>query len=104
MTAPLTDRERHMIRHALGLTASKVGYRNRYTAGGADITAWRNFAARGLAHEWSGAEDGFAQFCVRRDGVLAVLQDGERLDREEADFLTRLEAHLREPQAIEVAA
>lgn len=99
----LTDHERHMMRHALGLSTRKVAYRNRYTAGGADVAVWRALVARGLAHEHSDI-GGDPLFCVRSAGVMAVLKDGERLDREDMDYVQRLEAFLSEPKAIEVAA
>jgi len=105
MTA-LTDRERHMMRHALGLTNRKVGYRNKYIAGPSAAEVWRNLVARGLAHEQSRVDDSdeLPMFSVRLAGVVAVLRDGERMDREEADYVMRLERFLSEPRAIEVAA
>lgn len=100
----LTDHERHVMRHALGLTNRKVAYRNRFISGGSDIDVWRSLVSRGLAHEHKGTDEQFPRFCVRLWGVLAVLRDGERLDGEEADYVMRLEASLAEPAAIEVAA
>lgn len=99
----LTDHERHMMRHALGLTTRTVAYRNRYTAGGSDVAVWRSLVTRGLAHEHADI-GGDPLFCVRSAGVMAVIEHGERLDREELDYVQRLEEFLSEPKAIEVAA
>ena len=45
----LTDRERHVMRHALGLNISDTPYRNYYAASSGAIPVWEGLVARGLA-------------------------------------------------------
>ena len=99
----LTDQERHVMRHALGLNSSKVAYRNRFIASEEQAIVWRDLVQRGLAHEHTDM-GGAPLFCVRLAGVNAVLWHDERLDDEETDHVQRLEERLSTPRAIEDAA
>lgn len=45
----LSDRERQVMQHALGLDQSLTPYRNHFCAGHADTETWDGLVARGLA-------------------------------------------------------
>lgn len=47
----ISDTERDMIRHALGLNRSENSTRNYYSAGTADAEIWASLCARGYAFE-----------------------------------------------------
>lgn len=49
MTEFLTATERHVMRHALGLTISDMPYRNHYVAGATTIPIWDALVEKGLA-------------------------------------------------------
>lgn len=78
----LSRSERHVLRHALGLTGGKVVYRNRYLAGPDDIPTWRSLCARGLAVEGQSSEAGAFWFYATAAGFAAVRLKGERTDGE----------------------
>jgi hypothetical protein len=91
--AALTEDERDFARHALGLTNSKVGYRNFYAAGGSDAETGRRLVARGFAVEFpSTSVRPEPTFMITREGFEAVKHRGEAMDREEAVRFDRLTA------------
>lgn len=69
----LTKHQVTMMRNALGLGTSKLGaaYRNFFYAGVADLAAWDDLVARGLASPIRDAQLG-RQYAVTWDGFLAV--------------------------------
>lgn len=83
----ITDEERHFIRHALGLTNGKIGYRNFYAAGDGDgVAIGRSLVAKGLAVEIkTGAHRPDVNFVIRLPGFVAVAGKNERMDDEETD-------------------
>jgi hypothetical protein len=91
----LSANERQFIRHALGLNspdARGVGYRNRYyTIGPVTELTGDALVAKGLAVRFSSNRDG-ALFVIRLAGFIAVFKSGECMDREELQFMNRLEA------------
>lgn len=96
MTDPvdLTPKERHFIRHALGLTNAKVGYRNRFFAdpGGPDMEIGRALASRGLAHGRPRVDkQRLVEFHITKAGFEAARRPGEKMDREETEFMLELE-------------
>lgn len=94
MRRKLSDRQRNFIRHALGLRESAVGYRNRYLAAGKDIEIGRRLARRGMAIEGRAEASGSIWFVITEAGFLAAKQPGETMDREEKEFMARLNARL----------
>jgi hypothetical protein len=82
---PLSEVERHFIRHALGLTMTNRAYRNHYAAGGDDqIAIGRALVARGYAVERARmSTDPYFYFFITLAGFEAVRQPWEELDREE---------------------
>ena len=83
-SAILSEHQRNMIRHALGLAQAPMGiaYRNCYLAGrdGPDLAAWRDLEARhlALAHDVMG---GFC-FVVSSQAAKAVLKRNESFNAE----------------------
>jgi hypothetical protein len=74
----LTDIQRGMMRHALGLDRSKNAYRNHYEIGSAEsATAWWDLCSRGLAVLPSPA-----MARVTRAGFAEVALPGETFDAE----------------------
>jgi hypothetical protein len=70
-TERLTDRERDVMRHALGLTVADKPYRNYFVAGAKDIPTWEGLAERGLA-ERGAPTKGWNVYCVSEAGELAL--------------------------------
>jgi hypothetical protein len=83
----LTDHEREMIRHAVGLDGRyKTTYRNHFVcnAPDRDHEAWTGLVSRGLARVMKGKilgelSGGMDCFCATRAAVLAVLKPDEKL-------------------------
>jgi hypothetical protein len=90
----LTSEERHFIRHALGLTNQKIGYRNFYAAGDGDgVDIGRVLVAKGLAIEvQTGAHRPDVNFVITLAGFHAVKRPGEKMDREESERMMRRHA------------
>lgn len=93
----ITDAERDFIRHALGLTnpdARKVGYRNRYSAGGRDVEIGASLVRKGMAVHFppdpSWRPDHF--FVITTAGFRAAKEPGETMDREETEKMKRFDA------------
>lgn len=79
----ISNLQRGMMRHALGLDRSKNAYRNRYNAGTtAAEDAWLDLCGRGLAGV---ARRG--QYHVTRAGFALVVEPGETFDHETFDDL-----------------
>jgi len=84
-TAPvLNDRQRRMVRHALGFDGRhRVQYRNHYVVGNdsPDYAEWTDLVTRGLAHRHGGNElsGGDPVFWCTRELALSVLERRERL-------------------------
>lgn len=96
----LSDQERYLIRHALGMgpvNAAKVAYRNRYIVSkGADqFDAWMALVDRGLAVVE--AADG-QRVCFYAGGraARAVLRKGESIDREITAMLGTIDTEISE--------
>lgn len=86
----ISEKERAFIRHALGLTRSKIAYRNRYHAGGKDVETGLALTAKGMAIHISPSKD-FPDdfFAITTRGFEAARASGETLDREEAIAIRR---------------
>lgn len=81
MSEDLTDIQRQMMRHALGLDQSKNAYRNRYFCGTtAGVDAWVHLVARGFA-----VMQATGRFSVTRAGFALVVRSGETFDDETFD-------------------
>lgn len=82
MTA-LDDHERHLARHALGLTGRRrTSDRNHFVA--ATHPEWERLVEAGLATVRRSAEPGgMHTYRLTRAGAEAALAPGERLDPEE---------------------
>lgn len=93
----ITKREREFIRHALGLSnpdSRGVAYRNYYYAGGDDVAVGHALAAKGMAVHYPPVvsyqpDDAFM---ITTKGFQAAAKKGERLDREEAERIKRVDA------------
>lgn len=87
----LTTEERHFIRHALGLTNKRVGYRNFYAAGDGDgVAIGRALVAKGYAEEiQTGAHRPDVNFVITFSGFMAAARKGEEMDEEETDKMMR---------------
>lgn len=91
MKNQLCKEERRFIRHALGLNnGQRVGYRNRYLAGGLAIGIGDSLASRGLARRTGYSSDVGVWFVITEAGFEAVKNKGERMDREELAFMRGL--------------
>lgn len=89
----ITDKERDFIRHALGLSRSRVGYRNYYAAGSGDVEIGRALVERGMAIE--GERKPFlpdAVFAITWKGFKAARKPDEAMDDEELKKMQRREA------------
>ena len=81
----MTPRQIELARHALGLTTSRVSYRNRFFAarGGRDDMDWRSMVNAGYALRipwgWTGGDFYF----LTEAGAKAALRRRERLDAED---------------------
>jgi hypothetical protein len=51
MSEQLTERQRTMLRHALGLNIADVPYRNWFAAGAKDLPVWLELVAMDFAAE-----------------------------------------------------
>lgn len=71
----LTERERAILEHALGLDRVRVSYRNHYTAGcgSTDMQECLSLVAKGLMAEWS-ASEGLVTFYVTGAGRAALMR------------------------------
>lgn len=84
----ITDAERKFIRHALGLSYGKVGYRNRFFAGPKDLQTGLSLKKKALAVHYP--EDGSDDlFVITTAGFNAVKEWGETMDREETINMKR---------------
>jgi hypothetical protein len=96
--AIMSEHQKNMIRHALGLAQSPVGiaYRNCYSAGrdGPDYEAWRDLEARylAMAHDVAG---GFC-FVVSSQAAKAVLKRSESFNAEITANLARIDRQIKE--------
>lgn len=90
----LTKAERHFIRHALGLTRQRVGYRNYYAAGADDVALGRKLCAKGLAVEIPSVPSWplIVTFLITRAGFDAVAERGESMNSEELARMRRIGA------------
>ena len=85
----LTDEQRELARHALGLgNDRKQSYRNRFVTGpgGADHPAWLDMVQRGLAKQRMGSTLPFGGddlFWLTKQGATLALSAGETLDPED---------------------
>lgn len=75
----ITAEQRDMMRHALGLDRQPKPYRNNYCAGDADIPAWEDLVAKGLAVLLRKPEQGWAGpvYGVTEAGKALILGSGE---------------------------
>ena len=93
--AYISPKEQHFMRHALGLNVQRLGYRNRFLAGGADdIAIGRALVARGLAVEGYQQKSGAINFTITLAGFKAVARRGERMDREELAAMHSIDREL----------
>ena len=96
--AILSDHQRNMVRHALGLAQAPMGiaYRNCYLAGrdGPDLAAWRDLESRhlALAHDVMG---GFC-FVVSSQAAKAVLKRNESFNAEIRANLIKVDRQIKE--------
>jgi predicted secreted protein len=85
--AAITETERELARHALGLKdGRKQSYRNRYVVdAGEDHAAWCGLVERGLARRRAGNQitGGMDCFWLTRAGAESALNPGEKLDPED---------------------
>ena len=89
----ITTKERSFIRHALGLTNSKLGYRNFYAAGGDSVDIGRALVAKGYAVELGKREHcPDVIFKITLSGFMAVAKKGEEMDEEETAVMVKLDA------------
>lgn len=85
----MTDRQRHLARHALGLPNKlKTSYRNRFVAGDdhQDYGDWIKMVADGNAAQRLGTSlpyGGDSLFWLTEEGAKKALTVGEKLDRED---------------------
>lgn len=84
----MTPTQIDLARHALGLTRSKVSFRNRFVTGpgGADYNAWLDMTAAGNAVRVAGEKLPFGGddlFCLTPAGAQKALRKGESLDPED---------------------
>lgn len=80
----MTPSQRKMVRHALGLDAGTVSYRNRYFVS-ADSPAedeWNDLCRRGLAEREKGGGR-LVHFYLTQEGATEALDPGEILDPED---------------------
>lgn len=89
----ITERERDFIRHALGLSKQKTGFRNYYCAGGDDVEVGRSLVRKGMAVE-ARPNSVFPDpiFYISTAGFNAVRRRGERMDNDECARLARIDA------------
>lgn len=77
----LTHDQRRLARSALGLNSgneTRLSYRNRFLAAGANLKIWQDMARAGLARSGLVTELG-TWFHLTRAGAQAALDEGERL-------------------------
>ncbi len=84
----ISDSQREMARHALGLPNKKrTSYRNHYCIGpgGDGYEDWDDLAAKGLAIRRTGPDwGGDDMFYLTLNAALAVREPGEHISREDA--------------------
>jgi hypothetical protein len=84
----LSDRERYVIRHALGfgeVNRANVAYRNYFACddSGADFETWTRLVERGLAVRWASPMlDGGYYFAASGVAARAAKKPREGFDRE----------------------
>lgn len=84
--ASLTDQQRALARHALGIEGRRQSYRNHYVVdAGTDHEAWCAMVEAGLARRRPGnpLTGGMDLFRLTRAGAEAAIDPGERLDPED---------------------
>ncbi len=83
----MTNRQRALVRHALGLpNEHAVSYRRHFVAGPGhtDFRDWHDLVANGDAVAGTARfRDGNTTFLVTRQGAIRALEEGERLDQED---------------------
>ena len=85
----LTEEQRELARHALGLgNGRKQSYRNRFATGpgGTDHPAWLDMVKQGFAKKRDGKTLPFGgddMFWLTRRGATLALDAGETLDTED---------------------
>jgi hypothetical protein len=91
-TPGLTSPERDFIRHALGLSRQRVGYRNFYAAGDGDgVAIGRSLVAKGFAVEvTTGNHRPDVNFMITLSGFMAAAEPGEEMDADETARMRRL--------------
>lgn len=78
----MTDEERELARHALGLpNVNRQSYRNRYFTGPSH-PVWNRMVAKGLA------VFEINMYALRLEGARAALEPGETLDLEDFPALS----------------
>ena len=84
---PLTERQKGLARHALGLpNKRRVSYRNHYVGPqGDDLAAWNSMVSCGDARvaPGSGLTGGHLLFWLTRKGAKKALEGREKLDPED---------------------
>ena len=91
MTAEMTDRQRELSRHALGLPNDRrVTYRNRFIVGPGmtNFQEWEDLAEKGLAVKSAGETANCYQLTLA--AARMVLHKNERICREDADHMRTL--------------
>jgi hypothetical protein len=85
MVISLSNREKALARHALGLPNQwGQSYRNRFVAANApgDYDVWLSLKGKGAAGSMV-ADAGKTRFWLTFEGAKAALESGERLDPED---------------------
>jgi hypothetical protein len=96
--AILSEHQRNMIRHGLGLAQNPLGIasRNTYLTGrdGPDLEAWRDLESRGLALSYD-TQFGFA-FAASGKAARTVKKHSECFSRDVAEHLNRIDRQIKE--------
>jgi len=83
----MSETQRNLARHALGLSRSKVSYRNHFVTekGSTNYDHWVAMVAIGAARQINGnaLSGGDDVFWLTRDGAKYALNDGENLSAED---------------------
>ena len=89
----ITDKERDFCRHALGLSRSKIGYRNYYAACDGDgVAIGRGLVSKGYAVEvQTGSHLSNVNFMITHAGFKAVAQQDEKMDEKETAKMARID-------------
>lgn len=78
---PLTNDERKVMRHALGLTNGREAYRNRFASTGRNET-WEGLCGIGAANRETSTDSPLWWYWVTSAGLRAVIEQGEIVGRE----------------------